>query len=104
MLLKIYYIHAQITGDPCNLIGSHWHDLLINAPFFALKCIDFPANEKAPRKYSNKSDLTNCFRKSIKLQKKRKTTFTTFYKPAQYWINNIHVFVPALKNLYSLSN
>ena len=29
MLLKIYYIRAQITGDPCNLIGSHWHDLLI---------------------------------------------------------------------------
>ena len=62
--------------------------------------MDFPANEKVPRKYSNKSDLTNCFRKSIKLQKKRKTTFTTFYRPAQYWINNIHVFVPALQKIF----
>ena len=97
MLLKIYYIHAQITGDPCNLIGSHWHDLLIKCTIFCSKVHRFPANEKAPRKYSNKSDLTDCFRKSIKLQKKRKTTFTTFYTPAQYWINNIHVFVPALK-------
>ena len=47
MLLKIYYIRAQITGDPCNLIGSHWHDLLIKCTIFCSKVHRF--SKKAPR-------------------------------------------------------
>ena len=26
----LYYTHFEITGGPCNLIGSNWYDLLTN--------------------------------------------------------------------------
>ena len=29
-LLMVYYIHFRITGDPCNLISSHWCVLFTN--------------------------------------------------------------------------
>ena len=55
---SLYYTHLEITGGPCNLIGSNWCDLFTNrtisiaiysqiAPFFALNWIFFPANEEA---------------------------------------------------------
>lgn len=25
-----YYMHFEIAGDPCNLIGSHWRNLSMN--------------------------------------------------------------------------
>ena len=40
---SIYLIHFQITGGPCNLIGSIYSQI---APFFALNHIIFPANEE----------------------------------------------------------
>ena len=30
-----YYIHFEITGDPCNLIGSHRCDLFTKSTFFS---------------------------------------------------------------------
>ena len=40
-------MHFEITGDVCNLIGSHWYNLSRIASFFALNRIFFPANEEA---------------------------------------------------------
>ena len=46
----LYYTHFEITGGPCNLIGSNWCDLLTNRTFFALNRIIFPANDEATMK------------------------------------------------------
>ena len=43
----LYYTRFEITGGPCNLIGSNWCTI---APFFALNCIFFLANEGATLK------------------------------------------------------
>ena len=42
----IYYIHFEITGGPCNLIGSNWCNLFPNCTIFALNHIISPANEE----------------------------------------------------------
>ena len=34
---KIDYIHLEITGYPCNLIGSQQCDLFLNRTFFCSK-------------------------------------------------------------------
>ena len=34
---KIYYIHFEITGGPCDLIGSNWCDLFTNRTIFCSK-------------------------------------------------------------------
>ena len=47
---NLYYTHFEITGGPCNLIGSNWCDLFTNHIFFALNRIFFPANEEATPK------------------------------------------------------
>ena len=38
-----YYIHFEITVDPCNPIGSHQCNLFMNQTIFALNHIFFPA-------------------------------------------------------------
>ena len=35
----IYYTHFEITGDPCNLIGSQQCDLFLNCTIFYLNSI-----------------------------------------------------------------
>ena len=40
-----YYIHFEITGDPCNLIGSELCDLFPNRTIFGSKSHLFP-NQK----------------------------------------------------------
>ena len=47
---SIYYIHFEITGGPCDLIGSNWCDLFTNRTIFALNSIFFPANEEVTLK------------------------------------------------------
>ena len=42
----LHYIHFEIIGDPCILIGSHWYDLFVNRTIFALKRVFVPANEE----------------------------------------------------------
>ena len=34
--VSLYYIHFEISGDPCNLIGSHQCDFFTNHTIFAL--------------------------------------------------------------------
>ena len=47
----IYYTHFEITGGPCNLIGSNWCDLFTNRTIFCFKLrFIFPANEEATLK------------------------------------------------------
>ena len=33
----VYYIHFEITGYPCNLIGTQWCDLFLNRTIFCSK-------------------------------------------------------------------
>ena len=35
--LSLYYIHFEITGYPCNLIGSQQCDLFLNRTIFCSK-------------------------------------------------------------------
>ena len=53
MILKLYYTHFEITGDPCNLIGSQQCDLFPNCIIFALNCILIFSPSKW--KWSNKN-------------------------------------------------
>ena len=48
--IPIYYTHFEITGGPCNVIGSNWCNLFMNRTIFALNHIFFPANEQATLK------------------------------------------------------
>ena len=52
-----YYIHFEITGDPCNLIGSELCDLFPNRTILALNRIFFSANEKGTLKQHNQKDF-----------------------------------------------
>ena len=40
---KLYYIHVEITGDPCNQIGSHWYNLHTNCTIVFSKLHLFPS-------------------------------------------------------------
>ena len=42
----VYYIHFEITGYPCNLIGSQQCDLLLNRTIFVLYRIISVSNTK----------------------------------------------------------
>ena len=42
---QFYYIDFEITGDPCNLIGSYRCDLFTKSTFFSLNCIFLPPND-----------------------------------------------------------
>ena len=33
----LYYTYFEITGGPCNLIGSNWCDLFTNCTIFCFK-------------------------------------------------------------------
>ena len=46
-------IHFEITGDPCNLIGSQQCDLFTNRTF----CFPFPANEKGTPKQTTRFQI-----------------------------------------------
>ena len=41
-----YYIHFEITGDPCNPIGSHQCNLFMNHTIFCSKLHFFPGHWK----------------------------------------------------------
>ena len=41
---KFYYIHFEITGDPCNLIGSQQCDLFTNHTIFCSSKVTFVLN------------------------------------------------------------
>ena len=41
--VKLYYTRFEITGGPCNLIGSDWCDLFTNPTIFCFKSHLFPS-------------------------------------------------------------
>ena len=54
---KFYYIHFEITGYPCNVIGSQRAIYSQIALSFALNRIFFSANENETVKQNNQSDF-----------------------------------------------
>ena len=42
-----YYIHFEITGDPCDLNGCHWCNLFKNGTIFVWSRIFFPTKKEA---------------------------------------------------------
>ena len=67
VVMQLYYIHFEITGDPCNLIGSQQCNIFfLNHTIFSLNWIFFfQANEKAMLKQNNQYNfqdlLTKCY-------------------------------------------
>ena len=59
---SLYYIHFEITGDPCSLIGSRQCDLLMNRTIFSLNRIFLPAHEKGTLKQNNQKGLKACLK------------------------------------------
>ena len=62
------HIHFEITGDPFNLIGSHWCKLFMNCTILCSKQPFFPANETALLKHKNQLDFKACLKEPITLQ------------------------------------
>jgi len=56
-MITLYYIHFEITGYPCNLIGSQRAIYSQIALFFALNRIFFSANENETVKQNDQSDF-----------------------------------------------
>ena len=42
-MIFFYYNNFEITGGPCNLLGSNWCDLFTNRTIFCLKSYLFPS-------------------------------------------------------------
>ena len=81
------------------LIGALYFQIAL---FFTLNHMFFPANEKAFLKHNHQLDFKAYKKKkNTKNFRKMKSIFSTFYKPAQYWIDKI--FIQNKKILY-LSN
>ena len=55
--LAIYYIHLEITGDSCNLIGPERCYLFTNRTILCSKSHLFSTNEKVALKQNNQSDF-----------------------------------------------
>ena len=53
--LSLYYIHFEITGYPCNVIGSQWCDLFPNRTIFCSKSHLF----SRPMRMAQKNKTTN---------------------------------------------
>ena len=50
-VIRVYYTHFEIIGDPSNLISSQRCDLITNCIiFFSANRIHFPTNEEATLK------------------------------------------------------
>ena len=89
----IYYIHFEISGDPCNLTGSRWCDLFKNRTILLLMVKVF----YQPMRKINYITITNClFNKTNQIAEICKTSFATFYKPAHSSINK--TFLQAKKS------
>ena len=67
LIRQIYYTHFEITGGPCNLIGSNWINLLTNRTIF------FPANEEASLKTKQPIRFQGLFKVTDQIAGKWKT-------------------------------
>ena len=53
--IEFYYIHFEIIGYPCNVIGSQWCDLFPNCNIFCSKLQLF----SRPMRMAQKNKTTN---------------------------------------------
>ena len=63
-----YYIHFEITGDPCNLTSSHRCDLLTNRTILCFRSNLFLSQWDSFTKQQQPIIFKACFKKQIKLQ------------------------------------
>ena len=69
MLDGVYYTHFEITGGPCNPIGSNWCDLFTNRTIFCFKSHLFPSQWEGHTKNNTTNQISRLFlKKTIKLQ------------------------------------
>lgn len=61
----------------------------------------FPANEKAFLKHNHQLDFKAYKKKNTK---ENEVNFSTFYKPAQYWINKTFVHINNKKPVFERLN
>ena len=64
----LYYIHFEITGDPCNLIGPQQCDLFTNRTILGSKShLFFSANENKHKKKTTNQIESNMFLPLLRL-------------------------------------
>ena len=88
---SFYYIHYEIASDPCNLIGYHSCDLFMNHTISCSKCISFLTRDSFTEKQPPIT-FQGLFKETDQIAGKRKTSFVTFYKSAQNWINKLLMY------------
>ena len=97
VVYMIYCTHFEITGGPCNLIGSHWCDLFTNHTNFCFKLHLFPSQWGGSTKHIITDQISKrvscdkfcnfCFKNSYSPSPPKMDEFN--FKLAQYCINEI---------------
>ena len=97
VVYMIYCTHFEITGGPCNLIGSHWCDLFTNHTNFCFKLHLFPSQWGGSAKHIITDQISKrvscdkfcnfCFQNSYSPSPPKMDEFN--FKLAQYCINEI---------------
>ena len=71
MLYNVLLHSFEITGGPCNLIGSNWCNLFANHTIFCLTdCLFPPANEEATLKTKQPIRLQGLFKVTNQIARK----------------------------------
>ena len=99
MVYMTYYIHFEITCDPCHLIGSHPRVLFTNCSILCSKWHLFPSQwDSFSKKKTTDQILRPFLKKSIKLQENERQLCNFLQTSLVYWINKNTS--TDLKNLY----
>ena len=69
----LYYTHFEITGGPCNLIGSNWCDLFTNRITFCFKLHLFPSQWGGYTKNKTINQIQGLFKVTNQIAGKWKT-------------------------------
>ena len=72
-IIANYYMHLEITGDPCNLIGSQQCDLFPNRTIFCSKSHHFPSHWKRNTKTKQPIRFQGLFKVTNQITRKWKT-------------------------------
>ena len=99
---RVYYTHFEITGGPCNLIGTNWCNLFLNYTIFCFKSHLFPSQwggytkNKTTNQISRftENNLSNC--RKMKDNEYHEANFATFVSkslifPPKKWMNLISI-------------
>ena len=78
VVYMIYCAHFEITGGPCNLIGSHWCDLFTNHTNFCFKLHLFPSQWGGSAKHI----ITDQISKRVSCDKFCNFCFQNSYSPS----------------------